>query len=112
MRSSATAARGRNSAAWSARPAARRTRVSLWKAAAWLRADVDFWARYLANTQAAAVKFVAATLRTWLEQPAFAPIRDDARLRELDPAEAKELSALWWDVRDVLKRAQSLLEGR
>jgi serine/threonine-protein kinase len=73
----------------------------------WLRLDLAAWARKV-NTGTAADRIVARkTLARWRDDPDLAGLRDGRALEGLPPAERRECQALWQEVADLLRRAET-----
>jgi len=84
------------------------------QARAWLRADLEAWAKLAdqgkADDRAAAVK----ALQHWQTDPDLAGIRDPQPLAKLPEPEQETCRKLWADVKALLKKAQEtkFLEGK
>jgi hypothetical protein len=76
------------------------------QARAWLRADLEAWAKLIdqgkTDDRAAAVK----SLQPWQTDPDLAGIRDPAALAKLPEHEQEAWRKLWAEVANLLKKAQ------
>ena len=73
----------------------------------WLRLDLAAWTKRLETAQPADRAEVQKALARWREDPDLAGLRDADALEKLPPAERQECQALWQEVADLLRRAQT-----
>src|SRR5262249_7204829 len=76
------------------------------QARAWLRADLDVWARMLERGSPAARERAKKMLTRWQDDPDLAGLRDRSKLAKLAADERKQSRALWAEVAAVLARTQ------
>jgi serine/threonine-protein kinase len=74
---------------------------------AWLRLDLAAWTKRLEPAQPADRAEVQKVLTRWREEPDLTGLRDAAALERLPPAERQECLALWQEVADLLRRAET-----
>jgi serine/threonine-protein kinase len=73
----------------------------------WLRLDLAAWAKKAdAGTEADRIQ-ARKTLAPWRDDPDLAGLRDADALERLPAAERQECQALWQEVADLLRRAQT-----
>jgi serine/threonine-protein kinase len=73
----------------------------------WLRLELAAWAQK-ADTGTEADRIQARkTLPPWRDEPDLAGLRDADALEKLPPAERQECQALWQEVTDLVRRAES-----
>jgi hypothetical protein len=73
----------------------------------WLRLDLAAWAKRVgAGTEADRIQ-ARKTLAPWRDGPELAGLRDPDSLEKLPPAERQECRALWQEVADLLRRAET-----
>ncbi|HKI32307.1 MAG TPA: tetratricopeptide repeat protein, partial [Gemmataceae bacterium] len=77
----------------------------------WLRLDLAAWAKKVdagteADTEAERI-LARKTLAPWRDDPDLARLRDADALERLPPAERQECRALWQEVADLLRRAET-----
>jgi serine/threonine-protein kinase len=74
------------------------------QAYAWLRSDLDAWAKALDASTATNDDEAKAKLLRWRYDPDLASLRDTNALERLPPAEREQLNRLWNDFEHVLHR--------
>jgi serine/threonine-protein kinase len=73
----------------------------------WLRLDLAAWAKKVdMGTEADRIQ-ARRTLAPWRDDPDLAGLRDPDTLKRLPPAEREECRALWQEVADLLRSAQT-----
>jgi eukaryotic-like serine/threonine-protein kinase len=73
----------------------------------WLRLDLAAWGKKVdTGTEADRIQ-ARRTLAPWRDDPDLAGLRDPDTLKRLPPAEREECRALWQEVADTLRRAQT-----
>jgi serine/threonine-protein kinase len=73
----------------------------------WLRLDLAAWVKKVdTGTEADRIQ-AEKTLAPWRDDPDLAGLRDADALKRLPPAERQECRALWQEVADILRRAQT-----
>jgi serine/threonine-protein kinase len=77
------------------------------QARAWLREDRAAWTKRLAAAKGADRAEVQKALARWREDPDLAGLRAADALENLPPAEREECRALWQEVADLLRRAET-----
>jgi len=77
------------------------------QAGAWLRADLEAWARKPESGPAADRVKVQQSLARWGTDRDLAGLRDPDALDRLPPAERQECRTLWADIDALIRRAQS-----
>ena len=75
---------------------------------AWLRADLNLWAKRLQSGQPADLVAVQQALKHWQQDTCLASFHDAAALAKLTSEEQKAWSQLWADVAALLKKAESI----
>jgi serine/threonine-protein kinase len=73
----------------------------------WLRLDLAAWAKTLDAGPETNPIPAQKTLAPWRDDPDLAGLRDTDILEKLPPAERQECQALWQEVADLLRRAQT-----
>ena len=73
----------------------------------WLRLDLAAWAKKMDNGTAADRIQAQRTLAPWRDDPDLAGQRDADALERLPPAERQECQALWQEVAELLRRAET-----
>jgi len=77
------------------------------QARAWLRLDLAAWAKRLEAAPPADRAEVQKALAHWPAAPDLAGLRDVVLLERLPPSERQECQALWQEVADLLRRAET-----
>ncbi|MBV8264841.1 MAG: tetratricopeptide repeat protein [Planctomycetaceae bacterium] len=77
------------------------------QARAWLRQDLAAWSKRLETAPEAKRAEVQKALTRWREDPDLAGLRDAGALENLPPAERQQCQALWQEVADLLRRAET-----
>ena len=72
----------------------------------WLRLDLAAWTKRLDAGPADRAE-VRKALAPWSAEPDLAGLRDEKALEKLPPAERQQWRALWQEVADLLRRAQT-----
>jgi tetratricopeptide (TPR) repeat protein len=86
---------------------ARRRRQAL----AWLRADLDAWARQLEGGKLKERRVMRANLRHWLEDPDLAGLRDPKQVKSLPADERSACRQVWDKVGGLLEKARCEIAG-
>jgi serine/threonine-protein kinase len=73
----------------------------------WLRLELAAWAKKVDPGTAGDRIQAQKTLAPWQDDPDLAGLRDADTLKRLPPAERQECRALWQEVADILRRAQT-----
>jgi hypothetical protein len=73
----------------------------------WWRLDLAAWAAKLESGQLGDRIQVRKALSPWRDEPDLVGLRDAAALEKLPPAERQQCQALWEEVADLLRRAQT-----
>ncbi len=79
------------------------------QASAWLRADLAFWTKLVANEIEAQNKFIAQTLQHWKVDADLAGVREEDALKKLSAEERQAWRSLWEEVNALLAKAQKKL---
>ena len=80
-------------------------------ALAWLRAELDAWAKLLDSGKPKDVAKVVEVLQHWREDADLAAVRDAAALDSLPADEQKAWRTLWSDAGSILARARACSKG-
>jgi serine/threonine-protein kinase len=73
----------------------------------WLRLDLAAWAQKVDNGTEADRIHARRTLAPWRDDPDLAGLRDADALEKMPPAERQECQALWQEIADLLRRAET-----